>query len=134
MKIISLVPVLLLLLPVIACGGQPPPQPATTTTAAPQDPFTWDFGKVKAGKVLAHDFILKNEKGSVLRITDVRTSCGCTVSKVTKKTIAPGESTVIKVQFDSEGYYGPAQQFVYVTTDDLDNQILKYIIKADVVK
>lgn len=100
----------------------------------PADPHAWDFGQVKAGSILKHNFILKNETQKVLNITGINTSCGCTVSKIEKKTLSPGESTSIEVQFNTKGYLGPTQQYIYVNTDNLDNPILRYIIKADIVK
>lgn len=98
------------------------------------DPFVWDFGQIKEGEVLKHDFILKNESQKKLNINDITTSCGCTVSQVKKKALLPGESTFIEVQFKSKGYSGAAQQFVYVHTDSIDNPVIRYIIKTDVVK
>lgn len=95
---------------------------------------TWDFGQVKEGEVLKHSFILENDTKRVLRILDVYTSCGCTVSKVRKKILAPGAKTLIETQFDSKGYSGPIDQFVFVKTNRILNSTVKFKIKADVVK
>jgi hypothetical protein len=99
-----------------------------------QDIYTWDFGKVKEGEVLEHDFILKNEAAGILNIKAVNTSCGCTVSEVEKRGLQPNESTVIKVKFNSRGYSGPTQQYIYVHTDSLDKPVIRYIIKAELIK
>jgi hypothetical protein len=96
------------------------------------DPLFWDFGAVKQGAVVSHDFEVKNNLGRPLTIRDVTTSCGCTASAAKKKVLAPGESTQISVEFNSSGYRGITSQFVYVTTDDPDNQIIKFTFKADV--
>jgi hypothetical protein len=98
------------------------------------DPYLWDFGQVQEGRVLQHTFKLKNDSPKVLNIKDASTSCGCAVSKVEKKVLFPGQSTSIAVQFNTKGYAGPVQQFIYVQTDNLDNPILRYIIKANVLK
>ena len=98
------------------------------------DPYVWDFGQVKQGEVLKHNFILKNESQKILNIKDVNTSCGCTVSKVEKKTLLPQESTPIEVEFKTQGYSGGVKQYIYVHTDNLDKPILRFIIKAEVVK
>jgi hypothetical protein len=102
--------------------------------AAEADPYSWDFGRVKEGKILKHDFVLKNDSSRTVKIKDVDTSCGCTASTVKKNTLSPGESTIIEVKFNTKGYAGPTQQFVYVNTDNLDNSVIRFIIKADVVK
>ena len=94
----------------------------------------WDFGLVNKGAVLEHNFVFKNETGKVLNIKDTRTSCGCTGSKVEKKVLRPGETTAVEVQFNSKGYSGEIKQYVYLETDNLDNPVIKFIIKATVVK
>ena len=98
------------------------------------DPYSWGFGQVKEGEVLKHTFFLKNESEKTLTIKEVNTSCGCTASKVEKKILLPGESTEIEVQFNTKGYSGLTQQYVYVHTDSLDKPIIRFIIKANVIK
>lgn len=98
------------------------------------DSYAWDFGRVKEGQVLKHNFILKNEFKTALNIKDVNTSCGCMVSKVKKKTLLPGEDTLIEVRFNTKGYSGAVKQYIYVHTDNLDNPVIRYIIKADILK
>jgi len=95
---------------------------------------TWDFGKIKQGQILKHEFDFINNSGKYLKIQDVLTSCGCTVSEVRKKELNPGETTIVEVKFDPTGYNGEVEQFVYITTDSLDNPVIKIIIKAQVEK
>lgn len=123
---------LFLIFPATGCY----PQHQQNTMAQPEvsDPYSWDFGQVREGEVLKHNFVLKNESKKILNIKDVNTSCGCTVSKVEKKTLLPDESTLIEVKFNTKGYSGFTQQFVYVHTDNLDNPVIRYIIKAVAVK
>ncbi|MFH0790249.1 MAG: DUF1573 domain-containing protein [Candidatus Omnitrophota bacterium] len=95
----------------------------------------WDFGKAKAGVILEHVFLLKNESAEkTLNINDLTTSCGCTVSEAAKKTLLPGETAEIEVKFNTKGYVGQTKQFIIVTTDNLDNSVIQFIIKADVEK
>ncbi len=96
--------------------------------------YLWDFGRVKEGSALKHDFILQNDSPKVLNIKGVNTSCGCTGSQVDKYELNPGESARVKVHFKTKGYSGAVQQFVYVNTDNPDNPILRFTIKAEVVK
>lgn len=123
--------VLFFCFPLTACF---PEGAGITVGVVINDPYTWDFGSVKAGGVLKHDFVLKNDSAKALKIGEVNTSCGCTVSKVEKKVLGAQESTLIKVEFNTFGYNGLTQQFVYVNTDNLDKPVIRYIIKADVVK
>ena len=55
------------------------------------DPYAWDFGRVKAGDVLKHEFIFKNDSKKTLTIKDVNTSCGCTVSEIKDKSLLPAQ-------------------------------------------
>lgn len=116
------------------CFAQTQENLSETKKEEVSDPYTWDFGFAKQGEVLKHTFILKNESTKALNIKQVNTSCGCTISEVKKKTLLPQASTEIAVEFKTKGYSGPVKQHIYVTTDSLDNPIIKFIIKADVVK
>jgi len=98
------------------------------------DPNEWDFGKAKSGEVLKHDFLFKNETKSVLNITSVNTSCGCTASQSDKKSLKPGESTAINVSFNSHGYLGQVKQFIYINTDNVDLAVVRFAIKAEITK
>jgi hypothetical protein len=101
---------------------------------SPENSLEWDFGKVKAGDVVTHEFIFKNGGDKPLKIINVATSCGCTASKIKKDLLAPDESTSLSVSFNSKSYNGAVRQFVYVTTDAIDKSVTRYIIKAEVVK
>jgi uncharacterized cupredoxin-like copper-binding protein len=128
---------LILLLVFSGCGARHHYTQAQSKPPETKEAFallTFDFGKVKEGEVLKHEFILKNETSKILNIKDVNTSCGCTVSEVEKKNLSPGESTVIKVKFNTQGYSGLTQQYIYIHTDNLDNPVIRYIIKAEVIK
>ena len=60
-----------------------------------------DFGDVIEGVKVAYKFKFTNVGGSDLIINQVKTSCGCTVSRFPKKAIKPGESNFIELTFDS---------------------------------
>lgn len=99
-----------------------------------ENPYIWDFGKVKENVILEHDFVYKNESQNILNIKDVTTSCGCAVSTVKNKSLKPQENAEIKVKFNSKGYMGEVRQFVFVSTDSIDNPIIQFIIKATIEK
>ncbi len=105
--------------------------------AAAQDdianPNEWDFGQVKRGQIVRHDFLLKNETNGVLKITGISTSCGCTASQSDKKSLEPNESTAINVTFNSKKYLGEVKQFIYVNTDNVDLPVVRFVIKAEIL-
>lgn len=123
---------LLLLLPVFA--GYPQVKENLSDDAQADILRSWDFGKAAAGSILQHDFVLKNESGRTLKITGINTSCGCTVSKVKKEVLAPGETTEIEVKFNTRGYSGAVRQFIFVNTDSPENPIIRFTIKTEITK
>ncbi len=86
----------------------------------------YDFGNIEQGKLATHNFILVNNGGDSLKIFDVHASCGCTAAKPDKNSLAPGESTNIKVEFNSTGKVGKQEKYVYVKTNDPSNPELKF--------
>jgi|EPASupsiteSAE347_1022098.scaffolds.fasta_scaffold06070_1 hypothetical protein len=98
-----------------------------------QDGSSYDFGRIQAGEIAEHSFVLRNKGKKALTITGTVASCGCTSSSVRKKSLAPGEETFLDVKLNSKGYSGAITQFVYVNTDDVDNPAEKFIIKAEVM-
>ena len=96
------------------------------------DPYTWDFGKAQEGVKLEHVFEIVNDTGVAMAIREVTASCGCTATEVTKKGLAPGESTQVKVTFDSTKYSGFIEQFVYVNTDSQTKPVIRLMVKAHI--
>jgi uncharacterized cupredoxin-like copper-binding protein len=93
----------------------------------------YDFGNVEQGKVVNYNFTLTNTGGDVLKIMDVRASCGCTAAKPEKSELNPGESTAIKVAFNSTGRLGQQQKYVYVVTNDPSNKEIRLKISGNVM-
>ncbi|UZR93000.1 DUF1573 domain-containing protein [Chondrinema litorale] len=60
-----------------------------------------DLGKIDQGKPAKVNFSFTNEGNEPLLITEVKTSCGCTVSSWPKEAIAPGESSEIAVSYNA---------------------------------
>ncbi len=72
-----------------------------------------DFGLVEPGKTVRHEFRFRNTGSVPLVISDVRTSCGCTIPLWTREPVAPGDSGKIVVQFDGSGR-GKVSRTIYV--------------------
>lgn len=69
------------------------------------DHSVFEFDTIKAGKVLSHRFPFTNTGSIPLIITDVKSSCGCTVPDWPKEPILPGQSSTIVVEFNSTDKY-----------------------------
>ncbi len=108
--------------------------PIVETEEKIPDAYAWDFGRAKEGVILEHKFIFKNEGSKILNINHVNSSCGCIVPKLKKNTLKSQESTDIEVKFDTKGYSGPVKKYIYVNTDNIEEPVVKFIIKADIIK
>lgn len=75
-----------------------------------------DFGNVKQHGNATTEFVFKNTGTAPLIISNARGSCGCTVPSWPKQPIAPGETAVIKVTYDSKRV-GPINKSVTITSN-----------------
>lgn len=82
------------------------------------DSATLDFGRIVQGAQVERTYRFTNDGGATLIITDVRSTCGCTVGKDwPKQPVPPGGTGTITVRFDSEGRGGMIDKAVTVTAN-----------------
>jgi hypothetical protein len=91
-----------------------------------------DFGRVKQGAELTHEFVFTNEGDDRLTIKNVETSCGCTAALVSTKIVEPGKTGKIKVVFNSLGYQGDVTKYIFVDSDDPNAPRVQLKISASV--
>jgi hypothetical protein len=92
-----------------------------------------DFGILKPGEIVNHEFTFTNTGGSDLLLHKTKASCGCTASEPAKKMLKPGESSSIKVTFNSTGKHdGDQSQSVTIYTNDPTEPTVYITIKAKV--
>ncbi len=65
------------------------------------DKETYDFGKIPQGKPVSVDFKFTNTGEEPIIITNVESTCGCTVPKYTSTPVKKGESGVISVTYNA---------------------------------
>ena len=78
---------------------------------------TVDYGTIQQNSDPLRTFSFKNTGNTPLIITGARGSCGCTVPSYPKKPIAPGETAVIEVRYDTKRV-GPFRKSVRITTNE----------------
>ena len=92
-------------------------------SAAPKliiNPETFDFGEVPSGESVQATFTLRNAGDEPLHINHVRTSCGCTTSRLDKRELAPGEETPLTATLSLRNRSGPQHQRVTIASNDPD--------------
>ena len=76
-----------------------------------------DFGDVKESGKVGHDFKFTNTGKSPVIISDVKASCGCTTPTWPKEPIMPGQTAVIKAEFDTENRPGIFNKTITITAN-----------------
>jgi hypothetical protein len=76
-----------------------------------------DFGVLEKTAKAGHDFEIRNEGQAPLLIREVRPECSCTVASF-DKSIAPGASGKVHIDFDALEVVGPLKKGALVFTND----------------
>lgn len=95
-------------------------QEAAETTSGPVITFEeeqFEFGDIHQGDKVEHIFAFENTGSEPLIITNVQTTCGCTVPNWPRDPIAPGQNGEIKVVFNSTGKMGRVHKVITVVSN-----------------
>lgn len=114
--------------PISAEGGNVEENAAKMTF----EELEWDFGTIKQGEVVEHDFVFKNTGKADLVITNTKTSCGCTVPDYPKDPVKVGSKGKISVKFDSAGKSGQVEKTVAILANTIPTET-KIKIKTNIV-
>lgn len=61
-----------------------------------------NFGKIKNGDTVYKTIKIKNTSNNVLKIRQVKTSCGCTVAKINDSLLEKNQIAEIKIKFNTD--------------------------------
>jgi len=103
---------------------------------APQisfDKMEHDFKEVKQGDAVSTKFVIKNIGKQNLELYKVKTSCGCTVAELEKKSLKPGESTNMRVVFATAGKQGDEKKDIVIYCNDPKSPEPSLRIKAKIL-
>ena len=94
---------------------------------------TIDYGNIAKGSDGVRVFEFTNTGNAPLVISNVKSSCGCTIPKKPEEPIAPGETGEIQVKYDTKRV-GPIRKTITVTSNasDAPTKVLK--IKGTVME
>jgi rhodanese-related sulfurtransferase len=105
---------------------------AAASPAIHVDMMVYDFGSVMEGYSVAHTFVLTNSGDDVLRISGVRTDCGCTTTMLASTSLAPGESVDLDALSDTTGSRGTFSKTITVYSNDPGMPILALRVTGQV--
>ena len=83
-----------------------------------------NFGKVIAGEMVKYNFKFTNTGKEDLVLSNVSSSCGCTVPSYTTDPIKPGERGDIEVVFNTQGRKGIQNKTITVLSNATTNKTL----------
>jgi hypothetical protein len=93
----------------------------------------FEFGEVDEGAVVKHEFKFTNNGKIPLLIQNAHSTCGCTIPDWPKELIQPGQSGVIKVEFDTKGKSELQEKPVIITANTYPS-VTKLYLKGNVNK
>lgn len=108
-------------------------EPKVELTTMEFDHTQFDFGEIEQGDTVVHTFSFTNTGNHDLVISNVRASCGCTVSNWTKQPVKPGQKGVVDVRFNSGGRKDLQNKVVTVKAN-IEQEVIKLRFTAFVVK
>jgi len=91
-----------------------------------------DFGRVIEGEKITYAFKFSNSGNGDLLITNVKTSCGCTISEYPREPMKSGRKDYIKVTFDSSNRKGFQNKTITVISNTMPGTTT-LTIKAQVI-
>lgn len=92
-----------------------------------------EIGKIDDSEPVEVEFKFTNRGVGTLVISNVSSTCGCTVPQLTKREYGPGESGVIKATFDPKNRPGQQHKSITVASNDGRNPTMSLTLTADVV-
>ena len=92
----------------------------------------FDWGTTPEGNDrLRHSFIVVNRGTDTLRITNIRSSCGCTVPKY-DSIVAPGRTGNITAEFNKAGRTGHQTSNLTVFTNDPESEHVRLTLRGHI--
>ncbi|MEQ8520093.1 MAG: DUF1573 domain-containing protein [Cytophagales bacterium] len=92
----------------------------------------YDFGDINQGDKVTHVFKFKNEGSVPLLISNVQTTCGCTVPEWPKTPIPPGAESEIKATFNSSGKMGQQNKVITIHSN-ASEPVSRVMLKSNVL-
>lgn len=94
----------------------------------------YDFGRIPADKIVSHNFVFTNTGDQVLKISEVRSSCGCTTATNWNREVGPGQTGILPVLFNTGGMAGLVQKNLWVLSNDPEQPSSMILFTATVWK
>ncbi len=91
---------------------------------------TLDMGRVRDNSTVVREVTITNNGRSVLNIHAAQPNCTCVSAQVEKPALKPGESTTMKITFDSHGRKASQLKAVTLYSNDPQNPVQRFTFSA----
>jgi hypothetical protein len=78
----------------------------------------WDFGAVWHPEAPTLTLTIRNAGAAELKITNVKPTCGCTSVEPGRRDVPPGETTELKIRYDTKGKQDRVSSSVIIESND----------------
>lgn len=92
-----------------------------------------DLGKITDKAVLSKTFKITNTSDQPVTFGPTDIPCSCNAVEIAKSTLAPGESTEVKVSFDPKGYTGNIVKSIYLKTNE-SRISMRLVVTAEIIQ
>jgi hypothetical protein len=112
----------------------PPPEPEGKAPRVEVVEPSFNFGRMERGHEKSHEFVFRNTGDAPLRLWAGQTSCKCTLSELESGSLAPGESTRVKLEWSAKSDHGPFRQTATIHTTDPRKPQVELTIDGEIVE
>ncbi len=92
---------------------------------------TYDWGEVTPqNSPLQATVQVKNTGNEVLKIEQVKPTCGCTIADISKKELKPNETAEFGITLNMKTYQGSVTKTIKVISNDPDKKNARYFLKC----
>lgn len=95
---------------------------------------TFTFGTMGLHQKGAHAFVFRNEGNAPLRLKAGASSCSCTLSKISKSVLNPGESVEVNIEWTTKDWPEEYRQTAAIQTNDPQNPLVTLTIAGQVTE
>ncbi len=96
--------------------------------------YNHNFGNVKEGEILDLKVDIINTGTANLKISRVKSSCGCTAALLTSKIIEPNKNAELKIEFDTKHLSGQVARTVTLYSNDPEQPTRVLTLIANIEK
>ncbi len=89
-----------------------------------------DFGRVRQGARVTHEYPFQNAGDLALRVGEVRTACGCTAATASAESVEGGGKGSIVAAFDTSRYFGEVRRTITVASNDPEQPLISLKLRG----